>query len=149
MKKFFQGLLIFFITSIVIFLVAEFWVRNFVVVNKTTGNCMQLDPIVKFKAIPNSECFSQTPEWRITNKHNSHGLRGPAVTLEKPNDTYRILFLGDSFAQGYGVDEDKTFVRRLEKQLNDKYKQKPKIEIINAGVPNYSPLLEYLYLKNY
>lgn len=141
------SLVILLVTLVLIFLVGEFWVRNFVLLNKTTGNCMQLDNIVKFKAIPNSECFSQTPEWQITNKHNSFGLRSPGTSLEKKAGTFRILFLGDSFVQGYGVDEEKSFVRSLEKKLNEKFQGGPKIEVINAGVPNYSPLLEYLYLK--
>ncbi len=135
-------------TLVLIFLAGEFWVRNFVLVNKTSGNCVQADPIVKFKAVPSSECRSQTPEWNIINKHNSFGLRNPETTLEKPANTFRILYLGDSFVQGYGVAEEKSFVRTLEKKLNEKYSGSPKIEVINAGVPNYSPLIEYLYLKN-
>lgn len=113
-----------------------------------SGNCSQLDPIVKFKGVANSVCESKTPEWHVTNKHNSLGLRSPEISVSKPEGTYRILFLGDSFVQGYGVAEEESFPRLIEKELNAKFASNPKIEVVNAGVPNYSPLIEYLYLKN-
>src|SRR3989338_2613375 len=148
MKKLILGLVVSLITIITLLLAGEYWVRNFVLKTVATGNCSQLDPIVKFKGIPGSVCTSRTQEWNVTNKHNSFGLRSPETTLEKSKDTFRILFLGDSFVQGYGVNEEKSFPRLVEIKLNDQYKGQPKIEVINSGVPNYSPLIEYLYLKN-
>lgn len=147
-KKILIGGFISLITLVIIFFAAEFTLKNFVLVNIATGICGVEDPVLKFKGKPNSECTSRTPEWNIKFRLNSFGLHGPETTLEKPEGVYRILFLGDSFTQGYGVEENKAFPRLVEKQLNDHYKGRTKIEIINAGVPNYSPLIEYLYLKN-
>lgn len=148
-RAFIVGVLISVLTMILLTLFGEFYVRNFVLVTKSSGNCTLLDPIVKFRGAPGSECSSRTPEWNVTNKHNSFGLRSPEISLDKKEGAYRILYLGDSFVQGYGVEEGKSFPRLVEKELNKKYQGKPNIEVINAGVPNYSPLLEYLYLKNY
>jgi len=53
--------------------------------------------------------------------------------------------LGDSFTWGWGVEKNETFSDIIEK---DFYAQGDKIDVINAGFLSYSPLLEYLYLKN-
>lgn len=148
MKKLLAGVAISLVTIILLLFAGEFWVHNFVLVTRATGKCDQLDPIVKFKGIPNTTCTSRTPEWNVINKHNSYGLRSPETTIEKPPGTYRILFLGDSFTQGYGVNLEEAFPQLVEKELNGHFKNKFKVEVINSGVPNYSPLLEYLYLIN-
>src|SRR3989338_553025 len=147
-KKLVLGLGISATTILVLFFLGEYWVRNYVLVTWATGNCSQTDEILKFKGVPGSICESKTPEWHVVNKHNSLGLRSPEIKIEKSQDTFRILFLGDSFVQGYGVEEEESFPRLLEKELNTKFGGKPKVEVVNAGVPNYSPLIEYLYLKN-
>lgn len=81
-------------------------------------------------------------------KTNSFGLRGPEITKEKPKDSYRIAFLGDSFVFGWGVDEDKTFVRVMEKELNQSNKLGKKVEVLNFGVPGYSTFQEVELFKN-
>jgi len=148
LKQIFLGLIISFVTFSVLFVLGEFWVRNFVLINRTTGVCEEPDPILKARPIADSTCFSQTPEWKVINSHNSFGLRGPETTLEKPEGVYRVLFLGDSFAYGFGVEEANSFPRLVEKGLNEVFNGQPRIEVINAGIPGFSSILEYLYLKN-
>ena len=79
---------------------------------------------------------------------NNRGMRGPGdYAYEKPEDVFRIAVLGDSFVFGVGVSEEETAVFLLEKLLN---KAKPggrKYEVYNFGVNSYSPVLEYIYLK--
>lgn len=147
-KKVLIGLIIASVTSVLLYFAGEYYLRNFVLVTRSTGHCDQLDPLVKFKGIPNTTCTSRTPEWDVVNTQNSFGLRSPETSLQKPSGVYRILFLGDSFTHGYGVHADASFPSLVEKKLNEKFKGNPKIEVINSGVPNYSPLIEYLYLKN-
>src|SRR5262245_39441623 len=49
-------------------------------------------------------------EWQgIPVDINSHGLRGPETTYDKPAGTFRILNLGDSVAMGWGVREEDTY----------------------------------------
>jgi len=63
-------------------------------------------------------------------------------TIAKINDKYRILFMGDSFAEGVGFAYDDTFVGMIAKKLdNSTY------EVLNAGVSSYSPKLYYLKIK--
>lgn len=69
---------------------------------------------------------------RFTVRTNSLGFRGPEITREKPAGTYRILMLGDSVVFGWGVDDEVTFVRRLETELNARGDGR-RYEVINTG----------------
>lgn len=79
---------------------------------------------------------------------NSFGLRSPEVAIPKPDGTFRILLLGDSFTLGFRVNDDAVFGRVLEKNLRAQF-ESPAIEVINAGVLSYCPLLEYLQYRNH
>jgi hypothetical protein len=80
---------------------------------------------------------------------NSHGLRGPEITYEKPPATFRILNLGDSVAMGWGVREEDTYGRRLESILNASGRDSLRFQVINAGVPgwNLENALAYLQVE--
>ncbi len=52
--------------------------------------------------------------------------------LEKPENTFRIVVLGDSFTFGQGVKKDLTFSKRLEGFLNDTRGER-RFEVINLG----------------
>ncbi len=73
---------------------------------------------------------------------NAFGLRGSEVSLKKPENTYRIALLGDSFAFGWGVEEEKTFARVIEHELNRLSNSGKQIELLNFGVPGYSTFQE-------
>jgi lysophospholipase L1-like esterase len=65
---------------------------------------------------------------------NAYGLRGPAVQMPKPPRTIRIIGVGDSVTFGYGVAEEKTFLRVLENGLNRTAESGVRYEVLNAGV---------------
>ncbi len=76
---------------------------------------------------------------------NSLGMRGP-----EPSDdpgAYRIIALGNSCTFGWGVPLEDTWVRRLERLLNEQLPGR-KIELINAGVPGYSSFQGKRYLAD-
>ncbi|HET9905943.1 MAG TPA: GDSL-type esterase/lipase family protein [Anaerolineales bacterium] len=78
-------------------------------------------------------------EWQgISVDINSHGLRGPETTYQKPSETIRILNLGDSVVMGWGVSEENTYGQQLEALLNEDGISKSNFEVINAGVPGWS-----------
>lgn len=105
--------------------------------------CQSLDRNFHHVMIANSTCRFKTDEWDVTYKINSYGLRDEEASSDKVGQ-FRILLLGDSFAQGYGVEQEESFGEVLESLLNQQGSQQ--FEIINSGVFGYSPLIEYLYL---
>lgn len=109
--------------------------------------CRRKDPILNHSLTPNTTCRFKTSEWDITYRINSLGLRDQEYSQQKPLGAYRILVLGDSFAEGYGVEESQTYQYLLEGKLNNSSSRLN--EVINAGVQSYSPTLEYLYLQKY
>ena len=107
--------------------------------------CRIPDPILLSKFVPNSTCKYKNSEFNIDYKINSQGLRDYEHTVKKPPDTFRILLLGDSFTEGYGLEIDKSFGKITENHLSKITGQK--IEVINAGLSGRGLLTEYLYLR--
>lgn len=110
-------------------------------------SCLTVKPdkLVHHSLVSDKVCRKTTPEFSVEYRVNNLGLRGENFSEMKPENEYRILFLGDSFIEGIGVDQAETISQKTEdkiKELNGK-----KIRAINAGVSAYSPILEYLYLK--
>jgi lysophospholipase L1-like esterase len=54
----------------------------------------------------------------------------------------RIVFIGDSFTEGVGLVYEDTFVGIVDKELNNK-----SIEVLNAGVSSYSPIIYWRKTK--
>ena len=77
---------------------------------------------------------------------NSHGLRDDEFSEKKPDDTKRILVLGDSVTFGVNVEGAKTYPNQLEKLMNEQAPKK-KYEVINAGVQRYFTYQEIDYLR--
>ncbi len=77
---------------------------------------------------------------------NSLGLRCPEPAVPKPAGVYRILCLGDGSVLGAEVPEAETFCVRLQQLLQSQTQLQ--VEVINAGVPGYCPLLSYLQVKH-
>jgi hypothetical protein len=77
---------------------------------------------------------------------NSHGHRDSEIPTGKPEDTIRILTIGDSVTFGHGVSGDDTYTECLERMLNhtgNAYR----FDVINTAVPGNSPFQEYHDLK--
>jgi lysophospholipase L1-like esterase len=75
------------------------------------------------------------PEFDVEVRINAEGLRGPDRPAAKPPGTYRLLVLGDSFAEGWGVAEEQTFAARLEALLGARLGHP--VEVMNLGVAGY------------
>ncbi len=65
------------------------------------------------------------------------GLRNPdaRATSPKPDNTHRVLILGDSYTFGVGVEQTETFPALTEKILNTSGTLK--YQVINAGTPGW------------
>lgn len=103
------------------------------------------DQTLHHRFMPLASGRYQSTEFNTEYRINSLGLRDREYPLEKPQGAVRILMLGDSFTEGDGVEAAETFSKVVEARLREAIPAK-QIEVINAGVGSYSPILEYLYL---
>ncbi|MFB0564167.1 MAG: SGNH/GDSL hydrolase family protein [Candidatus Aminicenantaceae bacterium] len=70
-------------------------------------------------------------------KYNSLGIRENEYPFEKEQDVYRILILGDSYAEGKEVLFEKRFSNILQDELNKNINKYKRIELINTGIYGY------------
>lgn len=104
------------------------------------------DERLSFSHVPNRSAFLMGVQVSI----NSHGLRDREYPESKPPDTYRIVMLGDSTTLGWGVAQDQTIPKILERELNRPglagYRR---CEVLNAGVGNYDTVQEVAHYRTY
>jgi hypothetical protein len=76
----------------------------------------------------------------------AQGLRNDTVQVPKPDGLWRLLILGDSVTFGTGVDRQQAYPARLQEALEPRV-QRP-VEVINAGVPGYTPFNQLQYYRS-
>jgi hypothetical protein len=94
---------------------------------------------------PSSSVRIDQDEYHATIDINSHGLRDREYAFQADPGAYRILVLGDSFADAVQVPLEVTFHARLEEQLDSLTKRR--VEVINAGVDAWGTDQECLYYE--
>jgi hypothetical protein len=96
--------------------------------------CGRYHPDLGYTLKPGKFTFTEieySNEYRI----NSLGVRDAEESLIAPE----IVFLGDSYTLGWGVDQTETFVKQLE--------SKTKLRTLNTSIPSYGTVREMLMLK--
>lgn len=79
---------------------------------------------------------------------NAFGYRDENITIKKPENTKRILVVGDSISFGDSVLDHETYPEVLEDILNNVTSHsKTTVEVINTAAPGNSPYQEYYDLK--
>lgn len=92
------------------------------------------DRVMGTRHIPGARGFVANDAYTIDLIINSKGLRDREFSYAKPDDTRRILCLGDSFACGYGVEAEETYAKVLEQLLNSDHDEGVGWEVLNGGV---------------
>ncbi len=108
----------------------------------------QPDPHLGAFHIPHKEGVWEKACFRTWVKFNSQGLRDVEHTLEKSDGVFRIVVLGDSYAEALQVRFEESFPRVLEQFLNEANLSK-RFEVINLGNSGFGTDQEYLSLKHY
>ncbi len=106
---------------------------------------IEFDPVLGWRKRASVATRNVTSEYAVTERTNSFGLRGEEFPVEKPEGEIRILALGDSFTEGYTVDQTEVFTEPLRRRLHEALPQHP-IRVINGGTTGYSTDQELLYL---
>ena len=84
----------------------EIFVRAFVTVRNVGPAFTVYDPIYGKRLKKNFHAIRIAPEFRFAFNTNSLGMRGPEPTTPVTNG---IVFIGDSFTMGYGVQDNEAF----------------------------------------
>jgi lysophospholipase L1-like esterase len=102
------------------------------------------NPDLSFVHAPNRSAFLMGVPVAI----NSEGLRDREFSLEKPVGVYRVMMLGDSTTFGWGVKEEDTAAKFLERKLNANLPAGyHRAEVMNTGVGNYDTVQEVTYYE--
>lgn len=114
---------------------------------KGTPSVFLPSEILPYRLRPNSQGRLTRPEFDAPVWVGSLGYRGEDFAAEKPEGTFRVLAVGDSFTFGWGVGDDETYSARLQEKLREKCPDR-RIEVINTGfVSGFYPDTYYLYLR--
>ena len=90
------------------------------------------------RARPSEDRRLTRAEFDVRVATNALGFREPRLPSPKPAGVVRIVALGDSFTQGYGVAEAEAYPRALEARLAARAPGH-RVEVLNLGVPGTSP----------
>src|SRR5262245_29171607 len=82
------------------------------------------------RARPSDDRLLTRAEFDVRVATNALGFREPRLPSPKPAGVTRIVALGDSFTQGYGVAEDEAYPHALEARLAARGRR---IEVLNLG----------------
>ena len=104
---------------------------------------MAEDPVHHHRLRPNFDAVMQGARFTTS----SLGLRDREYPMPKPASTFRILMLGDSFTEGGGLENEETVAKVVETGLR-RGGCGNAVEVINAGHASYSPILQYLLLRD-
>jgi hypothetical protein len=103
------------------------------------------DPLLGWSKPAGASGYLVRPEYRVGLQINSKGLRGPEYDYVKPPGVRRVLLLGDSFTEGYTVEEQDTVRARLEAALVAPGCARH--EVLNAGTAAWGTDQEYLFYR--
>jgi hypothetical protein len=79
--------------------------------------------------VPNQKGFKSHPhDYYYEYQNNEIGMRDTRQMKSYKKYPYKILAIGDSFTYGWGVNDDETFCKLLEKKIN-----KDSVAVLNAG----------------
>ena len=74
---------------------------------------------------------------------NKYGHHDSDFPMEKAENEFRGVMLGDSITMGHGVTHEESFSNQLEDILREKYGDRRTFQIINTGVQGYATFQEY------
>ncbi|MCB0419845.1 MAG: SGNH/GDSL hydrolase family protein [Bdellovibrionales bacterium] len=103
------------------------------------SNVLKFDSLLGWSQKESFQDRFQGPEFSIQVSTNQYGMRDNFYLTQKQKPK-RMLVLGDSFAWGWGVEQEDIFSEILEKKH-------PEWEILNTAVPGYGTDQELLALQ--
>ena len=94
----------------------------------------------------NLNYWHHTPDYDVSIRTNSKGIRAnEEIPYKKPENIKRIVVLGDSFAMGYGVNLEDTFLSQMKRDLKSAGYE---TQIVNLSVSGHGNAEELIVLQN-
>ncbi len=88
------------------------------------------------------------PGFKGKYKINSYGFRDYEYSENKPDNTLRIVNIGDSLTFGLGLKLESVYSKVMEKKMNCTLNTHKNYEVLNLGIFGYNTIQEYYLLKN-
>ncbi|MCO5143979.1 MAG: hypothetical protein M9962_12890 [Oligoflexia bacterium] len=148
LKIFINCLLSALLTILFCFLLLEGYLRWSGYLNAQPANypCMGSDDILNHAFRKDCEQIAKAADLKtekdVTYKTNSLGTRGP-MPLEK---SAKLLLLGDSYTEGFGLEEFESLTAQIQKHLDGKQKN---VQVLNGGTMGYTASLYPLYYERF
>jgi len=145
MKKTLIKISLLFLSLVLTFILAEVILRKSGFV---TLDVYKYDPQTGLNILqPNFQFRSTTDCFDTLVKVNSQGFNDSEFSLEKKEDVFRIVIIGDSFVEARNVPLEKSFQYVLEQKLNEIPGRK--FEVYAFGIAGNGTFKSYLYLNQY
>ncbi len=110
---------------------------------------VQRDPYLGWLHKPGARFTHSREEFSIPVRYSSVGLRDVEHDEVKPDSTFRIAILGDSFMEANQVLLEQALVRRLESDVERIDSGQRDIETINFGVSGYGTIQYLIVLRQF
>lgn len=143
-KKFLSGLIVTGVTFIFLLALSEILIRA---LGTESDNLIMQDPVLGWVHIPNKKGYSRNKEFAVRIRTNKDGFIGRDYSYSKPENTIRILTIGDSLTEAFQVSEEDSYSRLLENNLKNNFKDTA-FEVLNMGIAGYGTQREYYVFKN-
>jgi hypothetical protein len=124
-----KTLVLFLSSLLVTLLVLELIIRLFIPVRNVGPSFTEYDPIYGKSHKKNFSCTRITPEFTMQLTTNSLGFRGPEPRTFPSGG---IMFLGDSFTEGYGVNDGEEYPALVRREV-ERRKGSNTIPVLNCG----------------
>ena len=143
-KKILIGPIVASITFISLFVLSEIVVR---ILGTESDNLIMQDPVFGWIHVPNKHGYSRSKEFSVKVRINKDGFIGRDYSYAKPENTVRILTIGDSLTEAFQVFEEESYSQLLENILKSDFKN-TNFEVLNMGIAGYGTQREYYVLKD-
>ena len=108
---------------------------------------VEYDSVRGWRNVANGYGRYVTPEYSVEMGYNARAYRGPLREFAKPEGTFRVLLLGDSYLEGYTVSLTDRVAEVAERMLN-RVPSPRASEVIALGTGGYSTDQELLWLQS-
>ncbi|MBE7554649.1 MAG: hypothetical protein HS126_26665 [Anaerolineales bacterium] len=111
------------------------------------GTLWECDRLVGWRGKRNDTAIVNTEGYIHKVRKNSAGMHDGEHSLEKGDNVFRILVMGDSFVEARQVEEAETSHQVLEEFLNETAPPPLRFEVISAGSIAWGPAQEFMYFR--